>query len=675
MKRRTAEVSKVRRSVKKTRITDTIYGRVSRLTLIGRFLVTWVSVLALDTLINFRFEFLWPVWLLMKDTYEILKYQGLEATILLTGLTVIADFLLLIMFPTRWLLFTASTYNCMQIACHSERLNSATLFIWMVFVYNEATVRAIHLPIYLELCLPLAAHSIGHSLVTIGRGIINYLKYQMIRNKQLQIHRDKAIISSINQLIPTTSNEHTKEALNRIAGTAASDPSLSAAVAEKLQDWALRFSNMIKHKTTTVQSIHKSKVKSNPDNNVINARRNEDLTDKINKTVDKKSVSDSDSNVIIKTINHTNRSSSAKNFAGKVMETSPAIVSSKNLSKDEVDDDYVLPTNPRCDQSSAALSEKNNKTEINYESRECKPEQIELDSLVIQYQEEKAARLKASSIITNLEIEIKKVKDDLKQKDYVEQELRQQLKLVEESRRTEAVKEDLKNSSGNRNRSISSANKDSQSKKNDKKSKVESSWQKKMEPNLAINISHDSCRLTQATLEKEKGMLLTQLHERQDQLRNARQEFEVYRHQNQTEISRMKKEIESLKCNISSQQEKNIKLENDLKSETRIKMDMFEHMGIAKHEKELIEAQLQKRDKEITALRAEMVELMAVGSILQPSNGVTNFGSTEISPIVTASPHFIGHHRPMMVDSLQSNTHDSNRYPSGVTGHIEKDRK
>lgn len=180
--------------------------------------------------------------------------------------------------------------------------------------------------------------------------------------------------------------------------------------------------------------------------------------------------------------------------------------------------------------------------------------------------------------------------------------------------------------------------------------------------------------MTQVALEKEKSALSSQLAERQEQLRINRQEHELYRLQSQTELSRLKKEMEALKTKVTSLQEKNIKLANDLKSETRIKMDMFEHMGSAKHEKEFIEAKLQKRDREIDALKAKIAELMAVGNIMQPSNGVTNFGSTDITPIVTASPHFIGHHRPMVIDSLKSNTHDPNRYQSGPAGHIDKDR-
>ena len=225
-----------------------------------------------------------------------------------------------------------------------------------------------------------------------------------------------------------------------------------------------------------------------------------------------------------------------------------------------------------------------------------------------------------------------------------------------------------------RNRSSSGINKESQPKKNDKKLKADSNYQKKVDSGLSINVSHDNCRLTQSALEKEKSSLSSQLTEKQDQLRIVRQEYELHRLQSQGELSRLKKEIETLKSNVGSLQEKNIKLENDLKSETRIKMDMFEHMGSAKHEKELIEAKLQKRNREIEALKAKIAELMAVGNIMQPSNGVANFGSTDIPPIVTASPHFIGHHRPMVIDSLKSKTHDPNRYQSGATGHINKDR-
>lgn len=42
-----------------------------------KFLVLWALVLFADFILEFRFEFLWPFWLLLRSVYDSFKYQGL----------------------------------------------------------------------------------------------------------------------------------------------------------------------------------------------------------------------------------------------------------------------------------------------------------------------------------------------------------------------------------------------------------------------------------------------------------------------------------------------------------------------------------------------------------------------------------------------------------------------
>ena len=37
----------------------------------------WLLVITMDFLLEFRFEFLWPLWLLIRTIYDSFKYQGL----------------------------------------------------------------------------------------------------------------------------------------------------------------------------------------------------------------------------------------------------------------------------------------------------------------------------------------------------------------------------------------------------------------------------------------------------------------------------------------------------------------------------------------------------------------------------------------------------------------------
>ena len=42
-----------------------------------KFICIWGIIMAADYLLEFRFEFLWPFWLVLRSIYDSFKYQGL----------------------------------------------------------------------------------------------------------------------------------------------------------------------------------------------------------------------------------------------------------------------------------------------------------------------------------------------------------------------------------------------------------------------------------------------------------------------------------------------------------------------------------------------------------------------------------------------------------------------
>ena len=42
-----------------------------------KFICIWGLIMAADYLLEFRFEFLWPFWLVLRSIYDSFKYQGL----------------------------------------------------------------------------------------------------------------------------------------------------------------------------------------------------------------------------------------------------------------------------------------------------------------------------------------------------------------------------------------------------------------------------------------------------------------------------------------------------------------------------------------------------------------------------------------------------------------------
>ena len=44
--------------------------------LYAKFVLLWIFVLMADFILEFRFEYLWPFWLLLRSVYDSFKFQG-----------------------------------------------------------------------------------------------------------------------------------------------------------------------------------------------------------------------------------------------------------------------------------------------------------------------------------------------------------------------------------------------------------------------------------------------------------------------------------------------------------------------------------------------------------------------------------------------------------------------
>merc|ERR1719211_905410 len=203
MKRRNANDGK-RRPVKRTKITDNFFGS----TLVyAKLLLLWVLVLAADYLLEFRFEYLWPFWLLVRSIYDSFKYQGLAFSVFFICIALTSDMICFLFIPVHWLFFAASTYVWVQYVWHTEKgICLPTVFLWLLFVYIEAAVRlkeykfhidVKNLPFHLDLCRPFAAHCIGYPVVTLGFGFKSYVGYRMRQRRQKEIQKENETYYSL----------------------------------------------------------------------------------------------------------------------------------------------------------------------------------------------------------------------------------------------------------------------------------------------------------------------------------------------------------------------------------------------------------------------------------------------------------------------------------------------
>ncbi|KAJ8334703.1 hypothetical protein SKAU_G00403420 [Synaphobranchus kaupii] len=189
MKRRNADCSKLRRPLKRNRITEGIYGSTF---LYLKFLVVWALVLLADFVLEFRFEYLWPFWLFIRSVYDSFRYQGLAFSVFFVCVAFTSDIICLLFIPVQWLFFAASTYVWVQYVWHTERgVCLPTVSLWILFVYIEAAIRFKDLKnFHVDLCRPFAAHCIGYPVVTLGFGFKSYVSYKMRLRKQKEVQRE-----------------------------------------------------------------------------------------------------------------------------------------------------------------------------------------------------------------------------------------------------------------------------------------------------------------------------------------------------------------------------------------------------------------------------------------------------------------------------------------------------
>ncbi|XP_052869380.1 macoilin-1-like [Anopheles cruzii] len=190
MKRRNADCGKIRRPIKKNKIAEQIG---SNTLLYVKFLLLWASVITADFLLEFRFEFLWPFWLLLRSVYDSFKYKGLAFSVLFVCIAITSDLVCLFFIPVQWLFFAASTYVWVQYVWHTDKgICLPTIILWILFVYLEAAIRwkdSRNIP-HLDLCRPFAAHCIGYPVVTLGFGFKSYVGYCIRQRKQREVAKD-----------------------------------------------------------------------------------------------------------------------------------------------------------------------------------------------------------------------------------------------------------------------------------------------------------------------------------------------------------------------------------------------------------------------------------------------------------------------------------------------------
>ncbi|XP_061751622.1 macoilin-2 isoform X2 [Nerophis ophidion] len=654
MKRRNADCSKLRRPVKRNRITEGIYGSTF---LYLKFLVVWALVLLADFVLEFRFEYLWPFWLFLRSVYDSFRYQGLAFSVFFVFVALTSDFICLLFIPVQWLFFAASTYVWVQYV-HTERgVCLPTVSLWILFVYIEAAIRFKDLKnFHVDLCRPFAAHCIGYPVVTLGFGFKSYVSYKMRLRKQKEVQKENEFyMQLLQQALPPEQQmlqRQEREAEEAAKGlpevdtppvlqngapankkTSASLPELE--YKEKGKEAKGSGDTKKQHNSNSIlpSSVDSKLQEMEYMENHINSKR---LTTELGST----------ENLLLKEDNNSSCSSSSssssknyKNNNATALNSSPRGHSATNGS---------VPSSAPSS-SSTGKNEKKHKLAVG-KGTSGGSNRDPTDNCIPNNQ------LSKPEALVRLEQDVKKLKADLQASRQVEQDLRSQIGTLgsaERSIRTELgqLRQENELLQNKLHNAVQAKQKDKQAvgqlekrlkaeqeaRTTAEKQLADEKKRKKLEEATAARAvalaaaSRGECtdtlrrRITELETECKKLTLDNKLKE--DQIRDLdskAQELQKYKEN--------EKDTEVLMSALSAMQDKTQHLENSLSAETRIKLDLFSALGDAKRQLEIAQGQILQKDQEIKDLKQKIAEVMAV----MPSISYT----TDTSSMTPMAPHY-----------------------------------
>uniref|UniRef100_A0ABI8APB8 Macoilin n=1 Tax=Felis catus TaxID=9685 RepID=A0ABI8APB8_FELCA len=587
MKRRNADCSKLRRPLKRNRITEGIYGSTF---LYLKFLVVWALVLLADFVLEFRFEYLWPFWLFIRSVYDSFRYQGLAFSVFFVCVAFTSNIICLLFIPIQWLFFAASTYVWVQYVWHTERgVCLPTVSLWILFVYIEAAIRFKDLKnFHVDLCRPFAAHCIGYPVVTLGFGFKSYVSYKMRLRKQKEVQKENEFyMQLLQQALPPEQQmlqKQEKEAEEAAKGLPDMDSSilihhnggipankkLSTTLPEieyrekgkekdkdaKKHNLGINNNNILQPVDSKIQEIEYM------ENHINSKRLNNDLVGSTEN--------------LLKEDSCTASSKNYKNASG-VANSSPRSHSATNGS---------IP-------SSSSKNEKKQKCTSKSPSahkdlmENCIPNnQLSKPDALVRLHNAVQMKQKDKQNISQLE---KKLKAEQEARSFVEKQ------LMEEKKRKK-----LEEATAARAVAFAAASRGE---------------------------CTETLRNRIRELEAEGKKLTMDMKVKEDQIRELELKVQELRKYKENE-----KDTEVLMSALSAMQDKTQHLENSLSAETRIKLDLFSALGDAKRQLEIAQGQILQKDQEIKDLKQKIAEVMAV----MPS--ITYSATT--SPLSPVSPHY-----------------------------------
>ncbi|VDI03090.1 Hypothetical predicted protein [Mytilus galloprovincialis] len=591
MKRRNVDCGKIRRIPKRTKITDGFYGSTF---LYLKFLMVWALVLMADFILEFRFEYLWPFWLLVRSVYDSFKYQGLAFSVFFVCIAVTSDVVCYLFIPVQWLFFAASTYVWVQYVWHTERgICLPTVSLWLLFVYIEASVRLRELkalPFNLDLCRPFAAHCIGYPVVTLGFGFKSYVSYKFRLRKQKDVQKENEFYYNlINQALPTELQNQYIEKQKALPAKSEEEVISNGVIGKKTED-----TKKLKDIEEDEEIEFIEQPKSKNDVNNFNESAENIKNEQQSKSFKSNSVSTKSSSSSSKLNSAKDNRKGKKDVNKDVPPTPVTLINNKDEFIVRLETDVKklktdLQSSRNCEQelksqiTTYLLEDKSLRSEYYQLQIDNENLQNKLHNLVTSRQQDKQ----------NISLLEKKMNEERKIRGGIELQLNteRKAKKAEEAAAARAI-------------AVASTQ------------RIECSEQ---------------CKSKQRNIETEIKQYQRDLKMKEEQYRQLE-----YENQKLRQLKDQQNETEVLMSALSAMQDKNSHLENSLSEETRIKLDLFSALGEAKRQIEILKGYLIEKDRELADIKSKIAEAMALHMIPTSSACMNGTDTIMTSPLYSS---------------------------------------
>ncbi|XP_011691855.1 PREDICTED: macoilin-1 isoform X1 [Wasmannia auropunctata] len=659
MKRRNVECGKLRRPLKRNKLTEGIYGSTL---LYLKFLLLWIMVILADFILEFRFEFLWPFWLLLRSVYDSFKYQGLAFSVFFICIALTSDMICFFFIPVHWLFFAASTYVWVQYVWHTDKgVCLPTVMLWLLFLYIEAAVRLRdlrHMPFHLDLCRPFAAHCIGYPVVTLGFGFKSYVGYRMRQRKQKDVAKENEFyLQLLQQALPleqqamsmqqiqpqvqpqtqqvtASLEQHVKTQAHKLSPQYNPSPEKSRgkgnnnSIETNVQNGGVHNSSQVTSQTqsATTKSTHRKSLDKSEKQEEQHNKHNVSNNSPSDKS-DKRFIHSNGSTVSHSDIQLIERVGSVNDFDVNEVEKDKSIKGCGHTT-------IKSQTNGSVTGKWNNVKESRDSSSTTNAQRERKKQVKNTSDVTAEQQKQQDDYYQRLLVCRRLEADIKRLKSDLQSSRQLEQELRSQINVLLNGERQ--AKNDIQQLQHDNDQLQSKLHGLVTARQLDKQtvSSLEKRIAEERKQRNACEASLLSERRARRAAEEARSAIpppppplirqectdacKSRRSQMEQDLKNLRRELKLKEERcNALENDAVRckeshRECEILLPALNALQDKNAHLENSLSAETRIKLDLFSALGEVKRQLEIREGLIRSQEKEIEMLKTKIAQDLAV---------------------------------------------------------------